>query len=250
MRPKSSEDSDLLTLNCLSQFNFYSTHGFLIQWCTCEIKPDSSVEGVSAGVSPPPSCSFRRELGADLPTSASRSMTRPPSSQAPTRTCLLLCALAPIPHVMWWWLSWGSDCHVVVIVMWWWFSCKIKPGNGDRCWLYRACWWLSCGGGCHVVLIVIGTGCHVVVEVIGNDCPGSGWLLTPQIGSTITLLLYYLLLAIASCIIPPTAVCCEGYYVVCWDCWSSVRLYFLSYFVFNCIAHLAQCTKRSNIAIC
>ena len=80
--------------------------------------------------------------------------------------------------VMWWWLSWGSDCHVVVIVMWWWFSCKIKPGNGDRCWLYRACWWLSCGGGCHVVVIVIGSGCHVVVMVIGNDCTGSGWLLT------------------------------------------------------------------------
>ena len=79
---------------------------------------------------------------------------------------------------MWWWLSCGGGCHVVVIVMWWWFSCKIKHGNGDRCWLYRACWWLSCGGGCHVVLIVIGTGCHVVVEVIGNDCPGSGWLLT------------------------------------------------------------------------
>ena len=79
---------------------------------------------------------------------------------------------------MWWWLSCGGGCHVVVIVMWWWFSCKIKHGNGDRCWLYRACWWLSCGGGRHVVLIVIGTGCHVVVEVIGNDCPGSGWLLT------------------------------------------------------------------------
>ena len=31
MRPKSSEDSDLLTLNCLSQFKFYSTHGILIQ---------------------------------------------------------------------------------------------------------------------------------------------------------------------------------------------------------------------------
>ena len=79
---------------------------------------------------------------------------------------------------MWWWLSCGGGCHVVVIVMWWWFSCKIKHGNGDRCWLYRSCWWLSCGGGRHVVLIVIGTGCHVVVEVIGNDCPGSGWLLT------------------------------------------------------------------------
>ena len=98
MRPKSSEDSDLLTLNCLSQFNFYSTHGFLIQWLTCEIKPDSSVEGVSAGVSPPPACSCRRELGADLPTSASRSMTRPPPRQAPTRTRLLLGALAPNPH--------------------------------------------------------------------------------------------------------------------------------------------------------